>query len=246
MVEIEYRHESIKRSADAIRYIHQEWNKAKNQDSLMFAGNLAAVTGYTTSDKRIWINTIHTTYDDFFVSKTDEFLEQFPYEIPANPLSVGIVLVTNDDKIPFGIRSKRMALQKNTATIPSGMVDENDLSNNNRIDCFNTVQRETFEETGIPEYCLSEICCMGLVWNKSHKQTYLPFYGRTNLDSDEITKIFDDKCREFSRMMFLPNSLPGIYDAMNLEPISDIVKPTLEIYAGLFEKLNLAKPKTDT
>jgi hypothetical protein len=117
MVEIECRPESIKRSADALSYIQQEWDKAKNQDTIMFAGNLAAVTGYTASDERIWINTIHTTYDDFFVSKTDEFLAQFPYEMPANPLSVGMVLVTNDDKISFEIRSKRMALQKNTVLL---------------------------------------------------------------------------------------------------------------------------------
>jgi 8-oxo-dGTP pyrophosphatase MutT (NUDIX family) len=230
-IKISYNSSSIHRMPDAIDYIKHEWAKIQKKNPVLFAGNLAGVTHIQTSNKIIEIDTIHTTYDDFFVSNTNEFLQKFPLEKSPNPLSAGIILVTNDEKIVLGIRNNNTAHQKNTLTIPSGMIDEKDI-HDNQIDSFHAIKRESFEETSIPQHNLFDVYCIGLVWNSLYKQTYMPFFGRTNLKSNEIKEKFH--AGEFLELVFIPNSVDSIN---HLGQISDITQPTMEIYKKLFSKL---------
>lgn len=239
-IKVNFDSRSLDRTSEAKEYINRQWEMAKQQNPNMFAGNLASVKDRHIDKNRIEINTLHTTYDDYFVSRTDEFLKKFPSERPANPLSVGIILVAKDKKIIFGIRSKNTSSQKNTITFPSGMVDEKDIINGNQISCFNAIKREIFEETSIIETGLRDICCIGVVWNDFYKQTYIPFFGRVEFTSNQIKRRFqEDADKEFTDMRFVPNSLASINNTLKMESISDIVNPTLEIYAKLFSRLNL-------
>lgn len=221
---------------DTVDYIKREWVKIQKKNPALFAGDLVGVTHYQTSDKLIEIGTIHSTYDDFFVSNTHEFLQKFPLEEPPNPLSVGIILVTNDEKIVLGIRNNNVAHQKNTLTVPSGMIDKTDVINDNQVDSFHAIIREVFEETNIPQHSLFDMRCIGLIWNGLHRQTYMPFFGRTNLKSNDIKEMFHTG--EFSELVFIPNSVDSIND---LGQISDIARPTMEIYKKLLSKLQKIK-----
>ena len=90
-----------------------------------------------------------TDYKELVGTRGHEFIRRYGREQSANPLSVGAVLVTMDNRIILGKRSAAgIDVGKSAISVPAGCVDpKKDTStiidnNENSIDIFNAIRRE--------------------------------------------------------------------------------------------------------
>ena len=180
-VNISYRHTTIHRNKDALDYIKNQWNTIVKENPTMFAGSLVNVQKDKSDSEQIMLDTTHSTYDDFFVTRTKEFQRKFPNEIKTNILSVGCILVTEDNCIVLGIRNKELAIEPEKTTIVSGMVDNRDIRDFTQVDIFECVKREIEEEIGISSHQIHNLVAIGLVQNHGRNNTYIPFFGRISI-----------------------------------------------------------------
>lgn len=236
-IRISYKDTSISRDQDAINYIKKQWNETIKKKPSMFAGNLAGIEKNNSNSEHIKLNARHTTYDDFYITRTKEFQKRYPKELHPNVLSVGCVLVTNDNYMILGIRNNNLALSPGKITVVSGMVDKNDIIDHNHVDLFKCIRREIYEEIGIKSNEISDLSCMGLVDNFGQQNTYIPFFGRVNLSTKMINE--RQKDGEFTGTLEIKNSEKDLMEILeNNDNLSDIVTPTLQIYLELFSILN--------
>ena len=105
----------------------------------MSVGNLVDVINNHSDSEQIRLDTVHTTYDDFYITQTKEFPEKFPNEIISIPLSVGCILITKDNYLIFGIRNNKVALESGKTTVVSGMVDDTDIIDLKQVDVCSSI-----------------------------------------------------------------------------------------------------------
>lgn len=236
-IEISYRNISIFRNREVTNYIKKQWNDVIKKKPSMFAGNLISMEKNNSESKYIKLDTIHTTYDDYYITKTEEFQKTFPNEIHNRALSVGCVLVTSDNYVIMGIRDNKLALSPGKTTIVSGMVDNNDIINFKHVDIFGCVKREIKEEIGIKEDEIYDLSCIGLIDNFGQQNLFIPFFGRTSLSIKIIKERQNEG--EFTEILGIKNSERELSEILeNNKKLSDIVIPTFQIYLRLFSILN--------
>ena len=113
-----------------------------------------------------------------FVNRSDRYwLEDYL----ANPISVNITLLTNDNKIIVGRRTSHVAEHPGYYHVPGGHIETAEM------DCcpFEAVQQEVFEELGITH--LSELYCFGLVRPVETWKPELVFGASVNLSSSGVS-----------------------------------------------------------
>ena len=235
-IKISYENKSISRSPGASDYIKKRWEESRKQNTSMFSGDLVGVKRNNSNPKNIDIDTFHTTYDDFFVSKKNEFHARFPNEVTSNVLSAGCIIITSDNYLVLGTRSNHLALEPGKITVVSGMADSRDIIQNKQIDVFGCIRREIQEETGIKEDELQCLSCIGLVDNFKHRNLYVPFFGRVSVPFSQILERRNDG--EILEFVKIENSKSAIQDELQNTELSDITKPTLGIYLDLFSRFN--------
>ena len=235
-VKISYNSDSISRNPEASDYIKKQWEDSIKQNTLLFSGDLVSVKKNNSNSEYINIDTFHTTYEDFFVSKKNEFHTRFPKEVVSTPLSTGCIVITSDNYIVLGIRAKHLALESGKITVVSGMVDKRDIVQTKRIDLFGCIRREMQEETGIMMEEIQDLSCMGLVDNFEHHNFYVPFFVRVSIPFSQIIERRNDG--EILKIIKIKNSKRAIQDELQNTNLSDITKPTLEIYLNLFNEYN--------
>lgn len=236
-IKISYRDISISRDQDAANYIKKQWNEMVKKKPSMFAGNLVALEKNNSNSEYIKLDTIHTTYDDFYITRTKEFQKRYPKEPHPSVLSVGCVLVTNDNYVILGVRNNNLALSPGKITIVSGMVDKNDIVDHKHVDLFECIKREIKEEAGIKSNEINDLSCIGLVDNFEQENTFIPFFARVNLSTETINE--RQKDGEFIEILKIKNSEKSLLEILEKnDALSDIVTPTLQIYLKLFSILN--------
>ena len=235
-IKISYKNESTSRSPEASDYIKKQWEDSIKQNASMFSGDLVSIKRNSSNFKNIDIDTFHTTYDDFFVSKKDEFHSRFPNEIPSTVLSAGCVIITSDNYLVLGTRANHLALEPGKITVVSGMVDGRDIDQDKQIDIFGCIKREIQEEIGIKAEEVRCLSCIGLVDNFKHHNVHIPFFGRVSVTFSQIIERRNDG--EILEFIKIKNSKSAIQDKLKNEDLSDITKPTLEIYLNLFNVCN--------
>lgn len=228
----------IIRSPDARNYILKEWMKKVIDNCDLFPGTLVRVNDHNVVNKELKMNVGYTTFDDYFITRTKAFQKKFPSELSANPLSVGIIIVTNDNYILLGKR-KEKGSQEGKLTLPSGMVDGDDVQNN-MVDVFGAIKREVWEETGISDAKLHNLLCYRLILNKVYGQTYMAFFACVDLPAAKIQKLKrkDDEI-DFTSECFCRNEKERIkeYLGKNKDILSDIAEPSLKYYLEIFDKI---------
>ena len=235
-IRISYKNESISRSPEASNYIKKQWEDSIKQNASMFSGDLVSVKKNNSNSEYIDIDTFHTTFDDFFVSKRNEFRTRFPKEIQTTVLSVGCVIITSDNYLVLGTRANHLAFESGKVTVVSGLADNRDIVQNKQIDIFGCIRREMQEEIGIKEDEIQLLSCIGLIGNFKHHNVYVPFFGCVNVSFSQIIERKNDG--EILKNIKIKNSKSAIQEKLQNNNLSDITKPTLEIYLNLFNECN--------
>jgi len=233
-VQITYREGKIQQPEDALQFISRKWKNAQSENSELFNGRLYRVDQHALTDNILRLRLSDTDYKEYVGTRDSDFVNKFGIELASNPISVGIVLVTLDNKIILGRRTNDVDIEKSKIAVMAGYADPTLDWKENRPDLFYAVKREASEELLIDMNSISNLKSLGLVFNSCRNQTYMPFQGQINAYADDI-KNFNKK--EFSQIIMIDNekqTIIGFIGEMK-ELLSDITVPTLKIYAELYE-----------
>ena len=141
------------------------------------------------------MKTIDSTYKEYVGSRDPEFEELFGTKYVIRPLSVGVIVVTGDDKILIGKRES-VDTWKGYHGIIAGYVQ---LPKNLRSppDINETVVQELFEEAAIRKEEIAILHFLGVT-----SYSYLMFEGETQILSSELLSRVPIK-REFGKFGFV-------------------------------------------
>lgn len=253
-INVFYKSRKINQSKDARHFIELKWAHFVSNNPNSFNGALFRVDSYNvqnnnTNNNLIELQLSDTDYKEFVGTRDCEFVRRFGIQYTANPLSVGAVLVTKDNKIVLGKRAEHIVdVGKSKVSVVAGYLDPKqdmvnsatDNDNGNNIDIFSAVKREIYEEIGIiEEKHIVDLICLGLIDNKEKNQINVPFCCKLNIPAKEFE--VKDKSSphelEFSKIVIIDNSVKSIDDFINAakNELSDIIIPTLCIYKNLIQ-----------
>ena len=236
---------------EAIELIELKWNEFLTLNPKSFNGPLFRLNKWSEINCRDGLHKIElhltdTDYKDFVGTRTPEFIAAFGKEKIANPLSAGAVLKTEDNKLLLVRRSSSIDGSKSTISVIAGYIDpQKDIVCNNKkddpdyaeiVDIFHGIEREIFEESGIPAHEIVDLICLGIIANREQNQIYIPFYGTLNISSAEvIRKISEVRNSESSETLFVHNDLRSINEFTNAQSneFSDLLTSTLQIYSDV-------------
>jgi len=91
-------------TSEAIDFIEKVWIRKLASRTKLFDSKLFRVVSYNIRDENLFIELENTSYKWFVGSRDEEFLTKFGFEMTANPLSVGAVVVTSDNQFIVGKR----------------------------------------------------------------------------------------------------------------------------------------------
>ena len=226
LVEIIYDKMSIIRTQEQNQLIEEIWKNVTKENPYIYNGDLVGIKQHQTAQNRLEVQVCKSTYKEFIGTRDSFYVKKFGMKNIANPLSVCALIITSDDKIVLGKRSKFVDLSKLKLTIPSGWIDPSKDLKFNKIDAFEVIKRETGEELGIYQNELT-LKCLGLVFNRMFNHSFIPFWGITKLDSSTI---FERKRNdEFSELVKFENNV-GKLLSKHHEQLSDVAKATLFLY----------------
>jgi 8-oxo-dGTP pyrophosphatase MutT (NUDIX family) len=250
-IKVIYRHKRLNQTNNALQFIESNWKEFVKNNTKSFNGKLSRVDSCYIRKKNkngkenlIELQLSDTDYKEFVGTRGYEFIRRYGREQSANPLSVGAVLVTRDNRIILGERSAAgIDAGKSTISVPAGYIDPkkdvtstSNKNNKNSIDIFNAIRREIYEEIGIEEKDIGDLICIGLIDNKEQNQISASFYCKLTILSKELMKKNGPKKEaEFSQIIMIENSVQSIDDFINAsqDELSDIIVPTLEMYKNL-------------
>ena len=201
-IQILYENTNLKYSKDAEDYITLVWKEISSSRPDLYDGRLYHVDSYNQQNNdQLCMNLINTSYKYFVGTRAGEFISKFGTAMISNPLSVGIVLFTSDHKTVIGRRKKNRHIRPGMLGLISGAMEQ--MDNSNGIpDPFLTAQRELREEIGVYREDITDIVCVGLIFDKELYQTFMPFRVRTKLDSHSLRKREPEE-HEFDKFFFL-------------------------------------------
>ena len=230
--------------------IELKWNEFLALNPKSYNGPLFRVNKWSDFNSRDGVQKIElhltdTNYKEFVGTRNPEFIATFGKEQISNPLSAGVVLITEDNKLILG-RSSSIDGSKYALSVIAGYLDPHKdiLCIHNKdgsdyvdiVDIFHGIEREIYEETGIAAYDIVELVCLGIIVNRNQNQMNIPFCGTLNISSDEVvTKRSKTQDSEFSEILFVQNDLRSINEFMNAQSneFSDLLTSTLEIYSDV-------------
>jgi 8-oxo-dGTP pyrophosphatase MutT (NUDIX family) len=231
--------------------IELKWNEFLELNPKSYNGPLFRVNKWSDFNSRdglqkIELHLTDTDYKEFVGTRNPEFIATFGKKQISNPLSVGAVLITEDNKLILGRRSSSIDGSKYALSVIAGYLDpqKDILHIHNKdgsdyvdiVDIFHGIEREIYEETGIAAYDVVELVCLGIIANRKQNQMNIPFCGTLNISSDEvITKRSETQDSEFSEILFVQNDLRSINEFMNTQSneFSDLLNSTLGIYSDV-------------
>ncbi|MDD3032493.1 MAG: NUDIX hydrolase [Candidatus Pacebacteria bacterium] len=151
----------------------------------------------------------------------------------CNPISVGVVLVTSDEKIPFALRSETY-LNNSLFSFPAeGYLDPiKDLEDKeNRIISFvNAAKREIKEELNIEPENLTSFQVGGIVFDEI-EQPYIALFVACKLNSSEVKALFEkSKKEEFKEIGFVENTKEALEKFLKEYQVTPHNQGKIELY----------------
>jgi len=234
---ITFSNKSNARESSVSEYIQEHWNKTVQKNPLMFSGDLLSVVNNNSNPEYIKLDTILTKYDDYYITRTKEFQQEFPNQKSTNVLSTGCVSITSDNYVVLGKRSLQLSVSPGKITIVSGMADNEDIIKNNQVDVFGCITREIKEEIGVNSNEIKELICMGLIEKPRNQGIFIPFFGSFNIPFSKITERENDG--ELIELFKIKNSEKEIIKVLeDSTKLSSVAISSLKIYLDLFSILN--------
>lgn len=233
-IKITYEQKRLNQAKDVLQFIESKWNDAIAKSPKLYNGKLFRVAKTMVQPDMIQLHLEDTDYKEYLGTRNNDFLTKFGSENISNPLSVGAVVQTRDNKLLFG-RRHFTEWQEGKIAIASGYVDpEHDMHNGNP-DIFHSVVRELSEEFNIRNCVIKNIICYGLIFNKIQQQTYIPFLITLENNSEDVSinTIYD----EFSNLIKIENDKKTIsaFIIKNKNELSDITVPSLQLHLKYFK-----------
>ena len=230
MVHTSYVKGRINQAEEVLEVIEDKWKKSCVHNTKLFNGELFRLVNYNIENDLIEFNLSDTDYKEYVGTRDIDFVSRFGNDKSSNPISVGAILVTLDNKIILGERSNDVDSQKSKIAVIGGNADPRYDFIQDKPDIFGAMRREIVEELGIRENLISDLRIIGLVSNLERYQTFIPFQGKILLNVDQIHD-FDKK--EFSRIVILDNSEKSVIEFLTKmrNSLSDITEATFEIYS---------------
>ena len=204
----------------------------------MFSGVLLSVINNNSDSEHIRLDTILTKYNDYYVVKTKEFQQQFPYENNSNVLSAGCISITSDNYIVLGKRRSDLAVDPGKITIPSGMADNFDITKNNKVDLFGCIKREIKEEIGVNSDEIKKLTGIALFQKPKNQGMFITFFGLIDLLFSKIVRRKNDG--ELIELIKIDNSETVIIKILENKDynLTSVAINSLKIYLELFSSLN--------
>src|SRR5215211_3898998 len=111
-IKVVYRRKRLNQTNSALQFIESKWREFVKNNIKSFNGKLSRVDSYDIREKNnngkknlIELQLGDTDYKEFVGTRGHEFIRRYGRKQSANPLSVGAVLVTMDNRIILGRRS---------------------------------------------------------------------------------------------------------------------------------------------
>jgi hypothetical protein len=212
-------------------FINSKWENQKRKKGLLFNGKMFGVGSYAITKNAIRLTLFQTTYKEYVGTRSSQFVKKFGIQNIANPLSIGCILETLDDKVVIVKRSSNVDTSKGKFSIPSGWLSPSHDIKNGKIDVFCALKREIKEEIHLDEKHVGSLVCLGLVFNSKFYQTFMPFFAKLNVDSELLNK--NSKNFEIQRIVFMPKRN---LTRLNKSPSSDILAPTIKLYHNMISR----------
>jgi 8-oxo-dGTP pyrophosphatase MutT (NUDIX family) len=228
-----YIRKRIVQDQDSLRYIDSKWSKFLSRNPNSFNGRLCRVDGYRIYGGRENASSLElylsdTGYREFVGTREPQFESIFGKGKMANPFSVAVILVSNDSKLLIGRRSSNTDASKSSFSVVAGYIDpEKDISDGynhvtttkmRKIDIFNAMIREIYEEIGIKEHNIKDLVCIGLIDNKKQSQINVPFYSMLDISASEVLQeASSHRSKEFSELFAIDNTKESIEEFLKKE-----------------------------
>lgn len=184
--------EKKKPDAGLDQRIEPKWQEILRKTPKTFPGSMYRVSNWQLKEGQIVLDLGLTDYREYVGTRELSDLRSYGYEALSNPIGVSTAVITGDNKL---VIAKRLSGEKvGYIDVIGGAVSPREDFIDGKVDFFHTAKRElveelNFENTEDLEKHLSEIKCLGLVYEYAglcHPQ--LIFIAELNLPSDEIKK----------------------------------------------------------
>jgi 8-oxo-dGTP pyrophosphatase MutT (NUDIX family) len=183
---ISYKSKEKRYPREDMEMIEAIWQKKKSSGIELFDGKLFELVSYRGKDQALFLELQNTSYKYLVGTVDHEFASSFGPTKTANPLSVGAVVVTSDNRFVVGKRRSDLYFDPGKYSIIAGTMDREKDFTEGTPDPFKAILRELSEETGVNEEQAREVLCLGLIYNTDYNQTYLPFSIDVGLSSEAL------------------------------------------------------------
>jgi 8-oxo-dGTP pyrophosphatase MutT (NUDIX family) len=201
-----YRDEERNYPPRAREAIDRIWLRNVASGIRLFDGRLFEVSSHKVLDQILLIELRNTSYKIFVGARDKEFTSEFGRKMKANPLSVGAVVLTSDNRFIVGRRRSDLYFNKGKYAVIAGVMDREKDFTNGAPDPFEAILRELWEEKGVDRKDVKEILSLGLVYNIDYDQTYMPFYVRLGIPLSTLEKTVPQE-QEFEKFIYIDAEL---------------------------------------
>jgi 8-oxo-dGTP pyrophosphatase MutT (NUDIX family) len=199
---ISYRDEEKNYPKEAVKLIDRIWLQKVSSGTRLFDGKLFGVISYSVKGQVLFLELQNTSYKYLVGTGDREFISSFGHKETANPLSVGAVVVTSDNRFVVGKRRNDLYFNPGKYSIIAGTMDREKDFTDGKPDPFRAVLRELLEEKGVNQNSIREILCLGLIYNVDYNQSYLPFSIVLGVSSQALMNSFPQE-DEFENFVYV-------------------------------------------
>jgi hypothetical protein len=194
-LKISYATENLPLTREMTEFINLHWIRAKKKWPGMFNGKLYHVLRKEIMENEILITTIDSNYKEYVGTRKPKFAKLFDHRYVVNPLSVGALVITSDNKLLLGKR-KNVDIWEGFYSTVAGYVQIPE-SPRSPPDVMGALKQELFQEAAIDENEISDSQFLGTVG-----KSYLIFEINIHISSSTMVDR-QPMDKEFVRFEFL-------------------------------------------
>lgn len=198
--------ESQEVSQDIIDIVKEQREEAESSGAEFYNGPLIRVQDHEVEDEKLNLNIQNTNYFSHVgTRKRPELVKKDR----ADPLSVGAHLITSDNYLVLGERSRLVELGGGEYQLAgAGFIEDPELQYERSLNAqpSSPIHREIEEEINLDQTQIKGPVPSALI-GAVHKQPMLIYETETVLDSEEVRDEWleiDQDEKEFSELLFLP------------------------------------------